>query len=99
MQKGENVVGPGSPGDAALSHTSAQQIADFLATELRALDEVHEHPHVRHHRRIHHARLVQDDAFEAQFGGARQFDGQRVAARVGWLGRLGRSRRTVAQLT
>ncbi len=56
---------------------SPQQVDDFTASELDALDQAHDHPHVGQHRRVDHARLVERHAFQRSFGrrGQRLADG------------------------
>ena len=72
MQKTQNVLPPWPLGDAVLSQYFPQPADDFLATEFHALDQAHDHPHVRQHRRGAQTRLAEQHAFQTQFGLLRQ---------------------------
>ena len=73
MQKTQNVIDPAAAGDAALSHTSPQQAENFLARELDAFNQAHDHPHVRQHRRTRQAGLLQHHSFQAKLDRRRRF--------------------------
>jgi hypothetical protein len=68
MEKGENVVGPSSAGDAVLSQRLTEPTAQLLQTHPDAFDQTHDHPHVRQHGGLHHARFIQNDSFQVQLG-------------------------------
>ena len=84
MQKTQNVIAPPPSSDAVLSQSLPQQRDELLATQLKAFDQTHDHPHVRQHRRLQQTRLVENHAIESQFDRYRQL--------VRWLWR-GRGRR------
>jgi hypothetical protein len=67
VHKTENIIDPGTKREAVLSHSSPKQVKDFTATEFDAFNQVHDHPHVRQHRRLRQTRLVEHHTFQLQF--------------------------------
>ena len=68
MPKTEKIIAPSIPADAVLSHSAPEQVHDFPAGEGDARDQAHDHPHVGQQRRVSHARLVEHNAVQSQFG-------------------------------
>lgn len=81
VQKTQNVVAPAPSSDAVLSQSLPQQADKLQATQFDAFDQVHDHPHIRQHRRHCQTRLVQNDAVQSQF------DRYRQLVRWLWIGR------------
>ena len=87
VQETENVIDPSARADAVLSHCLPKQVKNFAATELDALNQAHDHPHVGQHRRLRQARLVEHHPFQSQRD-RRGAAGGRVRRRRLWGGRL-----------
>ena len=73
MQKTQNVIGPCPRGDAVLSQRLYEQLQQFMAAQMDAFHETHEHPNIGQHRRCKNSRLAQNNVFQSQFGFQRPF--------------------------
>jgi len=66
MQKTQKVIGPAARADAALSHTSPEQLDHLAAGQVDPVDEADDHPHVGQHGRAGQARLAEHYAIQPQ---------------------------------
>jgi len=81
MEKMQNVIAPPSRADAVLSQSSPQQVDELLVTEFDAVDQTHDHPHMRQHRRAAQRRTSQHHPFQLQLEPWLRFRRRRCAAR------------------
>lgn len=88
MEKMQNVIDPPSRNDAVLSHSSPQQLEELLVTQCDSLDQTHEHPHMRPHRRAAERRISQHHPFPWQFEPWLRFRHRRCIRRGRWFLRV-----------
>ena len=66
VQKAKNILPPRQPVEAALSHTSAQHVKEFLATDHAGFDHARDHRQIRQHGRVHQGYFVKREALQSQ---------------------------------
>ncbi len=81
MENMQNVIGPPSRGDAVLSHSSPQPVNELLVIEFDTLDQTHDHPHMRQHRRAPERQTSQHHPFQLQLEAWLRFRRRRCIGR------------------
>lgn len=66
MEKTQNVIDSPPRADAVLSQSSPQHLEELLLTECDSVDQTHDHPHMRQHRRAAERRTSQHHPFQLQ---------------------------------
>ena len=92
VQNTPKVTAPPASADAVLSQSPPQPVDDFAACEFEALDQVHDHPHVGHYRRMLQTRFVEYHVARPHFRRRRRFRRTALSGRQRLLAKVRRRR-------
>jgi len=64
IQKTENILAPRKSVEAALSHTSAQQVKEFFRTDRAAFQHRRDHGEIRQHGTVRQSNFIQRETVQ-----------------------------------